>query len=335
MRVSRRALVALLGAATLLPSRGRPEAAALDVTFLFTNDTIPATWGGPQPKCAQEGKTDGNLLRHIAGIIASRVHLAAGDSRNAKRTRWCRRAIAVPRGVVVGGDMTDDGGGQVAQPAKAPNCCSSAGDTSRVRGRPYPRPGLYRARQSRPRSGRSSAGHRWYRREFRDYVELNHLTSVFSKPPVPVTNMMSSPTTIPGTGAACISCRSIAMRATREGRHRQPAVVETGPRRVRRRRQAGDLFQHYGWDAFSRERWDPWQADVRRTGAALRTGGATRSVTHWCAAIDAYNVVAMFHGHQHESAIVYRAKRSIFQAKGGLHRRVRVARVTEAVGCGA
>ena len=98
MRVSRRALVALLGAATLLPSRGRPEADPLDVTFIFTNDIHTCNIGnGLSPNCAQEGKTDRNLLRHIAGINrVSRVFLAAGDCRHAERTGRRRTADRGP-----------------------------------------------------------------------------------------------------------------------------------------------------------------------------------------------------------------------------------------------
>jgi cytolysin (calcineurin-like family phosphatase) len=89
------------------------------------------------------------------------------------------------------------------------------------------------------------------------------------------------------------------------------------------------LFQHYGWDSFSTERWDPasktfddtgagdphWWSDAER--AALRT------------AIKNYNVIAIFHGHQHEDALIYnRDGLDLFKPKAAYMGGFAVARVT-------
>ena len=180
-------LAASLTTATLAQGT---QPAALDVTFVFTNDIHTCRMGeGLSPNCQQEGKTDAALLRHIAGING-----VAGY-------RWPREIdgeatglqgggtpIVPPLGVVVGGDMTDDGGGQVALPHEGtPTHPVQSALSAGKRSGPHPLSRLHRAWQPRPRSGRPARRNAdWYRRELRDYVELNHRSSVFFKAPVPV-----------------------------------------------------------------------------------------------------------------------------------------------------
>ena len=72
---------------------------------------------GLSSNCAAEGKTDANLLRHIAalnGLEQGRwPETVAGG---ASGLHGAGQRIARPRGLVIGGDMTDDGGGQMAMP---------------------------------------------------------------------------------------------------------------------------------------------------------------------------------------------------------------------------
>ena len=91
------------------------------------------------------------------------------------------------------------------------------------------------------------------------------------------------------------------------------------------------LFQHYGWDAFSEEFWDP----ARHTFDDADAGPA-----HWWTAAERdalvatlapYNVIAIFHGHEHEQALVYRqGKLDLFKPKAGFMGGFAVARVTDA-----
>ena len=61
------------------------------MTFVFTNDIHACRMGtGLSPNCEQEGKTDANLLRHIAGINA--VPATSGRGRSPAR----RPASAAP-----------------------------------------------------------------------------------------------------------------------------------------------------------------------------------------------------------------------------------------------
>ena len=108
---------------------------AIDATFVFTSDIHACRMGsGLSPQCAAEGKTDANLRRHIAAI------------NRLPEMRWPREIGAAPTGlasagamigkpfgVVIGGDMTDDGGGQVdasrrrhAAPAVQPSLSGGA-----------------------------------------------------------------------------------------------------------------------------------------------------------------------------------------------------------------
>ena len=102
---------------------GRP---AIDATFVFTSDIHACRMGsGLESQCARRASTDANLRRHIAAI------------NRLPEMRWPREIdaaptglasagtmIGKPMGVVIGGDMTDDGGGIASFPAKARNSCN-------------------------------------------------------------------------------------------------------------------------------------------------------------------------------------------------------------------
>jgi cytolysin (calcineurin-like family phosphatase) len=66
------------------------------------------------------------------------------------------------------------------------------------------------------------------------------------------------------------------------------------------------LFQHYGWDPFSIERWDPDRTTFDDEG---------HGEPHWWTederqalldAISGSNVIGIFHGHEHDTPMIYR-----------------------------
>jgi cytolysin (calcineurin-like family phosphatase) len=65
----------------------------------------------------------------------------------------------------------------------------------------------------------------WYRREMRDYVEINHRPSVFFKPPVPAAKYDMLSDCYSWDGAACTWCRRTASPATSP---RAPSVRSSG-----------------------------------------------------------------------------------------------------------
>jgi cytolysin (calcineurin-like family phosphatase) len=296
----------------LIPGRGRAFAQdGRDVTFLFTNDVHACRMAsGLSPNCQQEGKTDDSLLRHIAALnsLETRSWPETIDGRPSGLA-GSGMPIGRPRGLVVGGDATDDGGGQTVLPHEGTQLLQFSQryqegvGPDRVHFPVYVGLGNHDLDQDGP------VGHvDWYRRELRDYVEMNHRTGVFFKPPVPA-----------GSYDVESDCYSwdwddlhLVQTHRFAGDTSKGAVSGLEWLRADLKAGAGDgrpviLFQHYGWDAFSVERWDP----------AARTfddGGA--GAPHWWsesdrqALLDAtagYNVVGVFHGHQHETAMIYRA----------------------------
>jgi cytolysin (calcineurin-like family phosphatase) len=335
MRVSRRALLGALGAAALLPVRGWPQAAALDATFVFTNDVHTCRMGdGLSPNCEQEGKTDANLLRHIAGIngvpnhdwpreIAGRPSGLAGAG----------TPIAAPLGVVVGGDMTDDGGGQVALPHEGSQLLQfshryqQGHGPDRVHFPVYAGLGNHDLDQD---------GHPpdvdWYRRELRDYVELNHRSTVFFKAPVPAASydVITDSYSWDWGGLHLVQMHRFA-GDTRKGAIDSLPWLEADLAAHAAGGRPVILFQHYGWDAFSTEVWDPDRRTFDDVGAGAPHWWSEAERDALAGAIAPYNVVAMFHGHQHESALVYRrGTLDLFKPKAAFLGGFAIVRVTDA-----
>lgn len=103
----------------VFPSRAaRP---ATDATFLFSCDVHAClvSADGLSPNCADEGKTDAALLRHVAAVnaVGGLAWPAEIDGRPSGLA-GAGTTIAAPLGLVLGGDMTDDGGGQVKVPGE-------------------------------------------------------------------------------------------------------------------------------------------------------------------------------------------------------------------------
>ena len=104
--------------ATPMRAAGRPP---IDATFLFSNDihACLVSTEGLAPNCAAEGKTDANLLRHVAALNAlPTMHWPETVGGQSSGLGSAGRRIGTPLGLVVGGDMTDDGGGRCASRAR-------------------------------------------------------------------------------------------------------------------------------------------------------------------------------------------------------------------------
>ena len=334
--LDRRAFLCLLLGAAALPRRafGQAEPGALDATFLFTNDVHTCRMGDRlSPNCEQEGKTDANLRRHIAGLNRITEHVwpeAIGGVQTGLRSAGTR--IASPLGLVIGGDMTDDGGGQTAEPQEGTQLLQfsqryhQGSRPSRIQVPVYTGLGNHDLDQD----GRPPDVD-WYRRELRDYVELNHRRSVFFEPPVPVTNydVASDNYSWDWGGLHLVQSHRFA------GDTRKGAVDSLPWLKHDLSTYAGDgrpviLFQHYGWDAFSTERWDPIAKTFDDSGSGDPHWWNEAERNALLATISGFNVIAIFHGHEHDSALIYRrGEVDLFKPKAAYMGGFAVAHVTE------
>jgi cytolysin (calcineurin-like family phosphatase) len=294
---------------SLLSRPALGNSAANPVTFLFISDVHACRIGaGLSPHCQDEGKTDQNLLRHIRGlnaIIDKRWPVQIAGKPSGLPSAGSR--IGPPSGVVVGGDMTDDGGGQTAEPVEGTQILQFSHRYRQATGPDHVHFPVYAGlgNHDLDQDGRPPDID-WYRRELRDYVRANHENSVFFRPPVPAKNF--------DPVSDCYSWdwgRLHLVQLHRFGGDtRKGAVSALSWLKQDLAANAADkrpviLFQHYGWDPFSLERWDPqartfdpegpgephWWSDEEREGLLDATAGA--------------NVIAIFHGHQHETPMIY------------------------------
>ncbi len=313
--ISRRDMIAGLAAAAAFPgrsafARARAEAGALDVTFLFSCDIHACRMAsGLSSNCAAEGKTDANLLRHIAalnGLEQGRwPETVAG---RASGLHGAGQRIARPRGLVIGGDMTDDGGGQMAMPNEGTQLMQFSHryqegvGPDRVHFPVYAGLGNHDLDQDGP------APHvDWYRRELRDYVELNHRPGVFFKPPVPADNYDAASDSYSWNWGQLhlIQAHRFAGDTTKRAISGLPWLTSDLAANARDGRPV-ILFQHYGWDPFSLERWDPENETFDDAGSGAPHWWTEHDRRAMLDILDGYNVVGVFHGHQHETPMIYR-----------------------------
>jgi cytolysin (calcineurin-like family phosphatase) len=339
-RLSRRsALGVLAGSASLIVSSRAwaqpiPSPAGLDATFVFTNDVHACRMGdGLSPNCEQEGKTDANLLRHIAGINNVPAQMWPEEIAGAPTgLAGAGTRMATPLGVVIGGDMTDDGGGQVAVPGEGTQLRQFSQryqqglGPDRVHFPVYCGLGNHDLDQDGPPPHVD-----WYRRELRDYVELNHRSSVFFKAPVPVTNydVDTDNYSWDWGGLHLVQTHKFAGDTSKGAIDSLPWLKDDLATYAADGRPVV-LFQHFGWDPFSIERWDPAKRTFDDTGAGEPHWWteAQRNALH--SVIAPYNVVAIFHGHEHESALVYRWKAiDLFKPRAAYMGGFAIAHVTD------
>lgn len=321
--------------APALPGLAQPRP-PIDATFLFTNDVHACRMAsGLSPHCLQEGKTDENLRRHIAALNRIAEHKwPTAINGVATNLASAGKHIALPRGLIVGGDMTDDGGGQITLPKEGTQLLqfshrySEGSGPDRVHVPVYAGLGNHDLDQDGPPPHVD-----WYRRELRDYVEINHRPSVFFKPPVPATNYDAE--------SDCYSWDWGGLHLVQTHRFAgdtaKGAVSGLPWLRQDLAAYAGDgrpviLFQHYGWDSFSIERWDPASHRYDDQGSDAPHWWSDDDRTAMLAALKGYNVVGIFHGHQHETAMIYRREGiDLFKPKAAFMGGFAVVRVTNDV----
>ncbi len=333
-KFSRRRFCLGLLAAGVGSRPGRAQPARTDVTFVFAADIHACRMAsGLSPSCAQEGKTDANLLRHIRALNRMRVNRwpnAIGGVSTVLASAGER--IAHPRGLVLGGDMTDDGGGQITLPHEGTQLLQFSQryqegvGTDRVHFPVYLGLGNHDLDQDGP-----SPHVDWYRRELRDYVEINHRPSVFFKPPVPADNY--------DVDSDCYSWNwgnlHLVQAHRFAGDTTKGAVSALNWLREDLATAASDgkpvvIFQHYGWDSFSEERWDPSRTtfDDEGSGAPHWWSDADRAAM--IDVVKRYNVIGIFHGHQHETPMIYsRDGYDMFKPKAGYMGGFALVRITD------
>ncbi len=307
---------------------------AIDATFLFASDIHACRMSrGLSPNCQQEGKTDANLLRHIAALnsITRRTWPAAING-EATGLAGAGRRIATPLGLVIGGDMTDDGGGQIAMPSEGTQLqqfshrYQQGVGPERVHFPVYTGLGNHDLDQDGPPPHVD-----WYRRELRDYVELNHRPSVFFKPPVPATDydVETDSYSWDWGGLHLVQMHRFAGDTNKGALDNLPWLKQDLAD------NAGDgrpviVFQHYGWDTFSIERWDPAASTFDDHGSGPPHWWSDAQRQAMVSALSSYNVIGVFHGHQHEIAMIYaRDGLDLFKPKAAYLGGFALVRVTE------
>jgi cytolysin (calcineurin-like family phosphatase) len=311
-----------------------PAWPAIDATFLFTADIHACQMvGGLSPNCLQQGKTDENLRRHIAALnrVAEYEWPAEIDGVPTGLSS-AGMPVGMPLGVVTGGDITDDGGGQVTAPIEGTQLLQfsqryqQGQGPGRVHFPVYVGLGNHDLDQDGPPPYVD-----WYRREMRDYVELNHRLSVFYKPPLPVTNF-----------DAVSDCYSWdwgglhLVQLHRHGGDTLKGAIDSLPWLASDlATYASDgrpvlLFQHYGWDAFSIEAWDPETHRFDEIGMATPHWWSKEQRKKLVEAVRGHNVIGIFHGHQHETPMIYQREGfDLFKPKAGFMGGFAIARVTD------
>jgi cytolysin (calcineurin-like family phosphatase) len=310
--MSRRRLLAGASACAALPIASlQAQPAPADVTFVFINDVHACrTSNGLSPNCFQEGKTDENLVRHVRALnnIQNTTWPIEIDGKPSGLSRAGER-IDAPRGIVVGGDATDDGGGQTALPEEGAQLLQFSqryeqgpGD-DQVHVPVYVGLGNHDLDQDGP-AGRVD----WYRRELRDYVEFSHRPGLFFKPLAPADSydVGSDSYSWNWGGLHLVQLHRFGGDVSKGAASALGWLAEDLASNAEDGRPVV-LFQHYGWDVFSIERWDP---------AAVTFDDHGSGAPHWWSeaqrqalldTIKGYNVIGIFHGHQHETPMIYRA----------------------------
>ncbi|WP_027037832.1 metallophosphoesterase [Mesorhizobium ciceri] len=305
---------------------------SIDATFLFIADVHACRMAsGLSPNCLQEGKTDAALLRNVAVLNAlgdkdwpADINGVATGLRSAGR-------IGTPLGLVVGGDITDDGGGQITQPSEGTQLLQFSQRYSQGVGPDRVHMPVYIGLGNHDLDQNGPPHHvDWYRRELRDYVEVNHRAGVFFKPPVPATDydVDTDCYSWDWGGLHLIQTHRFAGDTGHGAESSLPWLKQDLATYAADGRPVV-LFQHYGWDTFSVERWDAANRhfDDDGTGAPHWWGEADRQAL--LAALKGYNVVGIFHGHQHETPLVYRRDGiDLFKPKAAYMGGFALARVT-------
>jgi cytolysin (calcineurin-like family phosphatase) len=339
---SRRGFMAMLGSVlgttAAMPLRsafGQAGAPAIDATFLFVCDVHACRMNsGLSPNCQQEGKTDASLLRHINALNGLAGKLWPAEVAGAPSgLQSAGTPIGQPLGLVVGGDMTDDGGGQTVMPGEGTQLLQfsqryQAGiGPDRVHFPVYVGLGNHDLDQDGPPQHAD-----WYRRELRDYVEMNHRPGPLFHPPVAASDydVESDSYSWDWGGLHLVQTHRFAGDVSKGAASGLPWL------RRNLAAYAADgrpiiLFQHYGWDAFSRERWDPAKATFDDEGSGTPHWWDDAARAALVDSLKGYNVAGIFHGHQHETPMIYKGDGlDLFKPKAAFMGGFALVRVTGA-----
>ncbi|APG92588.1 metallophosphoesterase [Sinorhizobium americanum] len=335
---SRRRLLAGTAGLGLSLIAGGGRAAArppIDATFVFSNDihACLVSTEGLAPNCEQEGKTDANLLRHIAALNGlPGQHWPQTIDGKPSGLASAGAKIARPFGLVLGGDITDDGGGQVREPREGRQLQQFQSRYEHGVGPHNIHYPVYVGLGNHDLDQDGAPPNAdWYRRELRDYVELTHRQSVFYRPPVPVANYdpLSDNYSWDWGGLHLVQLQ-------RFGGDERKGAVSGLPWLTRDlAAYAADgrpvvLFQHYGWDAFSTEVWDAEAKTFDDQGDGEPHWWRPAERDALIAVLKGYNVVGLFHGHEHDRVMAYRAgELDIFKPKAAYLGGFALVRVTE------
>lgn len=319
--ISRRAFLsgaASIGAGGLLPGfTARAQSPnpwpTVDATFVFAADVHACLVSADElsPNCAAKGKTDANLVRHVRAINQLDKKMWPRQIDGVETgLRNAGTPIKTPLGLIIGGDMTDDGGGQVKTPGEGWQLQQFANRYSQGTGLDQSHVPVYAGLGNHDLDQDGALPHiDFYRRELRDYVEFNHRNSVFNKPPVPVTDydIPSDNYSWDWGGLHLVQLQRFG------GDHSKGAI--SGLEWLKRdlASYAADgrpvvVFQHYGWDPFSLERWDPEARTFDDHGAGAAHWWSEEDRQALLAALKDYNVIGLFHGHEHPTPMIYSAE---------------------------
>ncbi|MCF3643270.1 metallophosphoesterase, partial [Rhizobium sp. TRM95111] len=310
---------------------------ATDATFLFACDIHACLVSGDSlsPNCAEEGKTDAALLRHVAAVNA--VGDLAWPTEIAGRPSGLASAgmpIGRPLGLVMGGDITDDGGGQVKVPGEGRQLQQYQSRYEQGTGPDQVHVPVYHGLGNHDLDQDGVAPHvDWYRRELRDYVELNHRSTVFYKAPVPAGNydVASDTYSWDWGGLHLVQLQRFGGDTTKGATSGLAWLAEDLADNAADGRPVV-LFQHYGWDSFSLEHWDPQAKTFDDEGSGAPHWWSDEDRARLLAAIRGYNIVGVFHGHQHETPMIYaRDGLDIFKPIAGFLGGFAVARIAGTV----
>ncbi len=289
---------------------GKPAWPPIDATFLFTADvhTCLISGGVLSPNCAAEGKTDANLLRHVAALNRITEFTWPTEIAGvATGLAGAGKKIAEPLGLVIGGDMTDDGGGQVKVPGEGHQLLQFSSRYQQGTGPDRVHFPVYNGLGNHDLDQDGGPPHiDWYRRELRDYVELNHRQTVFYKPPVAVANydIDSDNYSWDWGGLHLVQLQRFG------GDTNKGAISGLDWLKLDLENSAADgrpvvVFQHYGWDSFSLEKWDPEKMTFDDAGPGHAHWWDDGDRAALLAALKGYNVAGLFHGHEHDTPMIY------------------------------
>jgi len=308
------------GFALSMPRLSRAAVPDVNVTFLVINDVHACRIGdGLSPNCQQEGKTDANLLRHILAL--NNIHHQTWPEEIAGKPSGLSVAgkeIARPQGIIVCGDVTDDGGGQTAEFAEGSQLLQFSHRYQQGRGSDHVHFPVYvgLGNHDLDQDGRPPQVD-WYRDELRDYVQMNHKPSVFFKPAVPVDNYDEASDNYSWNWGGLHL-----IQAQRYGGDNSKGTASSLDwMKQDLKTYASDarpvvIFQHYGWDHFSTERWDPAKSTFDDDGTGTPHWWDESERQDLLASLSGYNVIGIFHGHEHDTPMAYKVNGiDVFKAK--------------------